>query len=269
MQSMDAATREEFATLRRRAYGPDADIDDDPAALARLRELESREDRSLSPAQAARAEEAERLFGPRPLRSEVAVPSVPSASETVVVPVESPLVEMAARLARTPPPIGRGLLIGWAASIVLVAIVVGALVFGLASLRPVSPVTGARQVASLDQPVTDLEVGDAMTFLHQAAGLYRYSGLVVAVFDRGVMDPDQICLLVGSEASVAGDGELRFATGCTAGSFFPTANILVKTNSPDELTAAFPVGTSLQFVWDGTAVGVFAADPPPPTNAPA
>jgi hypothetical protein len=39
---------------------------------------------------------------------------------------------------------------------VVVAIVVGALVFALASLRPVSAVTGARQVASLDQPTADV-----------------------------------------------------------------------------------------------------------------
>lgn len=39
---MDASSRAELENLRRRAYGPDADIDDDPAALARLEELEDR-----------------------------------------------------------------------------------------------------------------------------------------------------------------------------------------------------------------------------------
>ncbi len=39
---MDAATRAELAALRRRAYGPDADIAADPAALERLIELEAR-----------------------------------------------------------------------------------------------------------------------------------------------------------------------------------------------------------------------------------
>jgi len=37
---MDAATRAELEDLRRRAYGPEADIRDDPVALARLGELE-------------------------------------------------------------------------------------------------------------------------------------------------------------------------------------------------------------------------------------
>ena len=37
---MDATSRAELETLRRRAYSPDADIDDDPVTLARLEELE-------------------------------------------------------------------------------------------------------------------------------------------------------------------------------------------------------------------------------------
>ena len=39
---MDAATREELAALRLRAYGPDADIAADRAAVERLIELEAR-----------------------------------------------------------------------------------------------------------------------------------------------------------------------------------------------------------------------------------
>ncbi|MDE0546564.1 hypothetical protein [Microbacterium sp. C7(2022)] len=38
---MDTATQDELRELRARAYGPDADIDRDPAALRRLRELEA------------------------------------------------------------------------------------------------------------------------------------------------------------------------------------------------------------------------------------
>ncbi|WP_029145946.1 hypothetical protein [Microbacterium luticocti] len=38
---MDATARDELARLRARAYGPDADIADDPEALRRLRELEA------------------------------------------------------------------------------------------------------------------------------------------------------------------------------------------------------------------------------------
>ena len=41
MQEMDTAALEELRALRARAYGPDADIAQDPAAVRRLRELEA------------------------------------------------------------------------------------------------------------------------------------------------------------------------------------------------------------------------------------
>jgi hypothetical protein len=52
---MDAEARAELEALRRRAYGPDADIENDPAALARLVELERR----LAPGAAEAPEVAE------------------------------------------------------------------------------------------------------------------------------------------------------------------------------------------------------------------
>ena len=272
MQSMDAATREEFAALRRRAYGPNADIADDPVALARLRELEERHDRGSTPATAARMAEAEVLFGPRASRPESSVPpaaQAPSALDIAVSSAEPQRAEAHACATPTPPRIGRALLIGWAASIVAVAIVVGALVFGLASLRPVSAVTGARQVASLDEPITDLPAGESMSILTQATTVYRYHGLVIALFDDGVLDVTQACILVGSECSSSGDEGIRFTMGCAAGPFSATASREVELDSPGELRADFPVGTALQFVWDGTAVAVFAADPPAPSSAPA
>lgn len=170
MQSMDAATREEFATLRRRAYGPDADIDDDPAALARLRELEQRQDRGFAAEQSARM-------------AENAVPeTAESAGDAAAVGVAEPRGPgQHYRSSPTPPPIGRALLIGWAASIVVVAIVVGALVFALASLRPVSAVTGARQVASLDQPTADVPMVLPWARNGDRGTTYSFAGLLIVV----------------------------------------------------------------------------------------
>lgn len=268
---MDAATREEFATLRRRAYGPDADIDDDPAALARLRELEQRQDRGFAAEQSARMAEAERLAEPPVPRPESAVPETPApAGDAAAAGVAEPHgAGQHYRSSPTPPPIGRALLIGWAASIVVVAIVVGALVFTLASLRPVSPVTGARQVASLDQPTADVPTGESLSILRQATAVYRYHGLIIGLFDDGVLDVTQACILVGSDSPSSGDEGIRFTMGCAAGPFPAIASREVDLDSPGELRAAFPVGTALQFVWDGTAVAVFAADPSTPTSAPA
>ena len=54
---MDDGVRDELARLRARAYGPAADIDSDPAALARLVELEERERLAHETADAALAAE--------------------------------------------------------------------------------------------------------------------------------------------------------------------------------------------------------------------
>jgi len=251
---MEDATGAELATLRSRAYGPDADIAGDAAALARLRALEAS-------ARDADSVSDEPTPEPAPAAVEdaaVADASVEgsSASATSAAPVW------------TPPRIGRALLIGWAASLVAVAVAVGALVFGLASVRPVSTDVGARQVAALQTRVTDADLGESVAFLDQAIALYRYEGLLVAVLDKGVLDPEKLCLLVAPEGELVGDGGTWFASGCTAGPFRASASIMVGDRSPDGLRAAFADGTALQFVWDGSVVGVFAADPLAPEDVP-
>lgn len=271
MQSMDAATREEFAALRRRAYGPNADIADDPVALARLRELEERHDRGSTPATAARMAEAEVLFGPRPPRPESSVapaPHAPSALDIAVSSAEPQRAEAHARATPTPPRIGRALLIGWAASIVVVAIVVGALVFGLASLRPVSAVTGARQVASLDEPAADVPMALPWARNGDRGATFSFAGLLIVVTSGENRGFEGECVTVLQEV-VDAAGSRMGDSACSAKPFHPAVSIQVTSGSSDELTAAFPVGTVLQFVWDGTAVAVFAADPPAPTSAPA
>lgn len=265
MLSMDDRSGDELSALRRRAYGPYADIAGDAAALDRLRDLENQARASRSATTSTVEDAPSQSAGdPRPPEQQVtAAAGVDSPTALAQEPENEP-----SSRSLTPPRIGRALLIGWAASIVVVAVVVGALVFGLASMRPVVTDAGARQVAALQTPATGVKTGESMAFFAQAIGLYRYAGLIVAVFDRGVMDPDQTCLVVGPEASVAGDGEIRFASGCTAGTVRATATVTVSHKSPADLRDAFADGTALQFVWDGTAVGVFAADPPAP-NAPA
>ncbi len=261
MPSMDNADRDELAALRLRAYGPDADIDGHPEALARLRRLEAFARVEETGEGEAVADSSETAGGEEPRRQ---------ADTRLPVP-ESPANGSAASAPPvwTPPRIGRALLIGWAASIVIVAVAVGALVFGLAAMRPVSTDTGARQVAALQTRVAGVQAGDGTDVFNHATGVYRYAGLVVAVLDKGVLDPDELCLLVAPEQSLVGEGEIWFASGCTAGRFRATASVVVGTKSPAELRDGFADGTALQFVWDGTAVGVFAADPPAPENTPA
>lgn len=107
----------ELARLRRRAYGPAADIADDPAALARLRELEGASGGAPSFATPVVAGPAE---------------DPPAADEPEARPRDpSPVEEPAAPAARRAPRwITRGVAIGSAAVLVAVLLVAGAFGWG-------------------------------------------------------------------------------------------------------------------------------------------
>ena len=108
----------ELAALRRRAYGPDADIDGDPQALRRLEELENRarEEYAVAPSAgsspAAAAEGAERGappteidVGPAPRRlgwRVAAVAGVAAVAVLVVVQITGP--QTVAPVAEASPP---------------------------------------------------------------------------------------------------------------------------------------------------------------------
>ena len=76
MQVMDTATLDELRALRARAYGPSADIDQDPAAVRRLHELEAGR-KPLGSPDAERARRARQTSRSRP-RS----PRAPASSVT-------------------------------------------------------------------------------------------------------------------------------------------------------------------------------------------
>ncbi len=249
MLSMDDRAGDELSALRRRAYGPGADIDGDAAALQRLRELENQE----------WARESETTAAADAAESAVQTGEISLAEDRDIMP---------AAAARTPPRIGRALLIGWVASVVLVAVVVGGLVFSLASLRPVAPATGVRQVASLDQPelmpvnyLPWAKTGDRGTS-------YRFEGLEIVVGSGVSVGFEGRCLFVTTVAPDA-NGSRSGRPACSSGPFHPSVSILVDQSSPPELRARFADGSALEFVWDGTAVSVFAADAPASLDAPA
>jgi hypothetical protein len=168
-----------------------------------------------------------------------------------------------ARRAEAPAPtprIGRALLIGWAASIVVVAIVVGALVFGLASLRPVSAVTGARQVASLDEPTTDPPTAMPWSANGRPAYASRARHRRPPTSARRSGERHRA---PGSRTPRIADRHQRLRAG-------PSTRLspAVDRDSPEELRLPSP-SARRSSSWDGTAVAVFAADPPAPTSAPA
>ena len=258
---------DELAALRERAYGPGADIHDDPDALARLYALEAEAKPVVADAQPVVAD----------VQSDVA-DAQPGAAVTASAPADAPAEPAEPKTA--PPhaarPIPRGWLIAWAASIALVGVITGAIVFSVASIRPVSPVTGAVQVATLDEPTTD----ESIDWLPQWFGsrsraiAFEYLGLVAVRVPQGFYDDDQPCLMVGDITNFTRDGdsisyEGRTYTGCGAGPFPATVQFVVDDQSPAELRAHYPDGTALSFVLDGDVVGVFMAAPSSPTPRPA
>lgn len=88
---MDAETRAELSALRRRAYGPDADLDADPTALARLIELEDLA-RTAAPNPSAADPVAPRPVVPSPGAPDAPPPQSTAPNLTAVLPSEPPAV---------------------------------------------------------------------------------------------------------------------------------------------------------------------------------
>ncbi|MFE7845794.1 hypothetical protein ACFUTX_11460 [Microbacterium sp. NPDC057407] len=128
----DAATRAELANLRRRAFGRAADIAADPRALRRLIELEDAlvQARAGAPAPIPHAEPAPtEPSASDPAQADPA-PADAAPAEASALPASPPAAEASApaAAARAPrPPARRRLAFLSAASVTLVAVVIGAL----------------------------------------------------------------------------------------------------------------------------------------------
>lgn len=255
---------QELAALRARAYGPRADLDADPAGLARLRELEAAARvaaRATEPAVAAPPSSAE-ADAPDALEAALALESAPAGTAGPAEPATPAEVAVVPRVRQIP----RAWIIAWAASIAAVALIVGGTVFALASIRPVSPQTGAVQVATLDEPVTDDEFLNSWFPATNDGVVYRFKGLTVGVSASGEFsgragEVAERCLFVG----MPGGNDQQYSTGwsgCAAGSFPATVAFVVGPDAPRELREGYPPGTALQFVLDGDRVGVFRGSGP-------
>lgn len=256
---------QELAALRARAYGPRADLDADPAGLARLRELEA----------AARvAAGGGEPTGTASDTAEADVPSDPVSATDEHTQPEAPAEPEALAVVpalRPPRPVSLTWFIAWAASIVAVALIVGGTVFALASIRPVSPHTGAFQVATLDEPVTDDELRNSWFPTTNDGLIYRFHGLTVGVTGAAQIygraaEATERCLFVGM---VGGNDEQYSSgwSGCAAGSFPAVVAFVVGPDAPRELRESYPPGTALQFVLDGVRVGVFQGSGTVPTGS--
>ncbi|MDU0367763.1 hypothetical protein AB0O16_08440 [Microbacterium sp. NPDC089180] len=257
---MDDGVREELRRLRARAYGPSADISADPAAYERLLALEDLE-RSERAAPAA-------ATAPVPSASAPTVPPPSAPAVGAAAPVdgdEEPEPEEEVERERAPLLRSKRTVWAWALSLALVAALASAATTVGVGFVPVAASVGAPQVATLvEDPgaqsptIFGQRTGDERGF----ADFYGVSAFVgTAQVDAS--ENRSSCLYLLDTDEVGQDGTTGFRGnfvygGCGAGIFPATVQFVVADGMPDAFIERFPVGTSVQFVYDGENVGVFS-----------
>lgn len=284
---MDAVD-EELRTLRARAYGPHADIANDPVAAQRLHELEG--------LRAARRAESMSADAASPVAVDVVpvdermpdeltpglsaldalfpvVPEPPSSTELPASPQLPASAEhpVAAEETTTPQePAGprryrrRAL---WITAVAAAALSAG-VTYAVVSFAPVSASSGAPQISTL-APTNAIEVPAGFMGAVEDSPAFEFHGLTLflsASGFNGPATPDAACLMVVTSDQIPAAEEFTadswgvegpIYSGCQVGVFPGTVEIPLTADAPNELRAAFPDGTALQFVLDGDRVGVF------------
>lgn len=256
-EHVDAA---ELRALRERAYGPDADIHDDPEALARLEKLEAAnapvraEREAAAPAEPAQHVDASTDLSEDAGRADDAAETPPG--EALPGPASSAPPGVAVRLWRWMPAL-------WVGSI-LVAVAVAVAATASSTFAIFAPIAHApaqgRQLAVLmqqDDPVTVSFLGGT-----NARSYGDFHGITVLMPAAGSFGAEQgsSCLIVVPTSDVTSSSEAfsgPLYNGCSAGAFSATVNVPVTVHLPPSLTSVVPVGRGLQFVHDGDRVGVF------------
>lgn len=250
---MDAATEDELRMLRRRAYGPGADIATDPAALDRLRQLEPAAARVDAPVDPPAAPELAGAELPPPDTTESS-PEAEDPAPSDVPPGPSPQEEAEAETPRRSR-LSRRTILLWVASVVA-ALLVGA---GITSFMSA---TGGRVASIAEADITEWPT-DFFGDPRDGASVFEaYEGLQMLVLPNAWGDPnaDLPCLFVmrtdRDEGTPTASGIVTL--GCGAGDFPPTASFTVTARSPQALRDRFAEGTDLRIVLAGDEVHVYA-----------
>ena len=265
---MDAATDEELRRLRARAYGPAADIDQDPAAVRRLQELEA-----LRHRRAAADPGTQYVVLPPTQRDEI-VPTTESDPERDQALSDLGLMpaaatdsgdEASAPSERFP----RRRTGTWILAVVAAAALAAGVTAAVTWVIPVPVSSGAPQVATLD-PSPGLEVPPRWFGAAPDAAVFEFYGLTlfeseyapnVGAFEGenrcfAVVNSDQVPAVEDFDSS-SWSFEGQIFSDCTVGAFPATVEVPIDAESPDSLRARYPEGTAVQFVLDGDRIGVF------------
>lgn len=250
---MDDTFTDELHRLRARAYGPDADIHDDPAALERLQDLELRHRRPPLPPPPPDPPAAARTAGPTAphpdlTRHRPEVPPQPSPAPALVTTAP------ARRWSR-----GRVAPV-WIASLV-VAGLAGAAVAAFVPRAQPAP------VATLQVADDAVWPGDVLGPQPDGALLFdEHLGVQVIAVPQETQGGPTACLYAMNARELPRGA---FHVACGAGPFPPTLTSLVSTEWPAETLERLPLGSAVKYVLDGDRVLVYTAPPaaaPKPTR---
>lgn len=264
---MAAPPADELRMLRARAYGKDADIHHDPAALRRLDELEN--GGQTAPDAGGTVEgpvvPAEPVVPTQPVDD---LPSDPdadaladdAAAEAHGAEPHSSRSQLAARFSRR-----KRLGVLWASSLVVVALIAG---FGGAAMTEATRIdpfdVGATQVGVLT-PDPNAEVPGILGSAEGGTVIFaEFHGMRTASVSSYWANGSAPCLQVVSSADLATATDDSFSGmmygACGAGAFPAAVQLVVTAELPEELRAAFPEGSALQFVLEDDRVVVFLSE---------
>ncbi|WP_150958445.1 hypothetical protein [Microbacterium testaceum] len=250
---MDDDVREELRLLRARAYGPGADIVDDPIAVARLSDLEERERQERLPP------------APRQVPAQAASSSRVAAGTAADDDDEDDEGDGEGPRERPPLVGSKRRLWAWAISLAVVAALASAATALTVTFVPVTAAAGAPQVDTLvpDPDSTVPPVFGQRTGAERGYEDYYGIAAFTGRASTDATDNRNPCLYLLDADELSADGTRGFRGnfvygGCGAGVFPATVQFVVADGMPDAFVRRFPIGTSVQFVFDGENVGVFS-----------
>lgn len=256
---------DELRRLRARAYGPNADIADDPVALARLDELETARRTTATPADAVGEKPpVETVEGDAPPR---ALPFDEPSNETTPADADPAPLPAGERPVPAPARGWRGwsrrrtAVVGAIALVVVVVVAVGATAFVVRRSGYSAPVdavlapTPGREMPSIFGMANE----DTVVYA-DFAGFTPASGELA--WNSSV--PTQCLMIVEAEhieSATPNSFSGAVHSGCGAGPFPATISLVVGPESPPAMREIYPEGTAVQFVLEDGEVVVLTAPP--------
>lgn len=261
---MDTLSRDELHALRARAYGPAADIEGDPEALRRLRDLEGK-------ARGPRVENADTPQARGDATASDAAPAQDAAEQTA----PSGPRQSSAQSGETAPPASPAqaprTLRSWLIPLlvlVLAVAVTAAVTVALTRTEGAELTVAAPKIATLE-PDPSLVVPEGFMGVGVDSLVYDFHGLTLFTTAEGFPSTGETCFMVLASADVPdtipSDGYSWSSTsptysGCTAAAFPAIAQFTVTEAMPEEFRAAFPEGTGMMFVLNDGRIDVYRSD---------